>query len=224
MPTLVTDKLTPLELEDAIRAFADGWSIATKTDPKPQQLAVLVAHTILECGYGYKSLHWYNFGNEKASSSYRGKYCMYRCSEIDEHGHEIWYDPPHPTTWFRAFEPAAEGASEHVNFLACDSDGDGKNIYAQAWNMCLACDADGFVRAMKRAGYFTGNVDAYARATVSISAKIESACAKILNDEHHGITDEDRSHVEQQVAMWLSEEADRQVEPFPLPDGPKDIA
>lgn len=214
MPLFVPDKLTPLTTDQAISAFADGWSLALSFDPKARPLAALTAHTILECGAGYKSLHWFNFGNEKASPSYRGKYTMYRCNEVIN-GHLQWFDPPHPQTWFRAFDTAAEGAAEHVRFLATDSDGDGKNIYAPAWQAVLAGNPEAFVRAMKTAGYFTGNVEAYVKATVSICNQIEPACARILAEEHHGITHEDELHVAQLFSQW----ADHEVHPedYPLP-------
>lgn len=206
MLTLLPDKLTPLSLEEAIEAFADGWSVALGWDPKARQLAVLVAHTVLECGDGFKSLHHYNFGNEKASPGYQGYYCMYRCNEVIG-GKVYWFDPPHPQTWFRAFMSARDGAVEHVKFLAVDTSGDGHNRYQAAWNMVLSGDADGFVKALKSAGYFTGNVDAYSKAVSSIANKIGPACDRILNSEHHGITDEDREHVTQSVGLWLAEQA-----------------
>jgi hypothetical protein len=221
MPTLIPDRLTPISEEDAIRAFADGWSVALRADPSPRQLAIIVAHVILENAAGFTALHWWNFGNVKASAKYPGNYCTYRCNEVIA-GQVRWFDPPHPATWFRAYGSAAEGAEAHVRFLAEDSDGDGKNYYAPAWARLLAGDADGFVRTLSRLGYFTGPVDAYARAVMSIAARIEPACARILSEQHPAMTDEDRAHINQQVAIWQDAQAREMAEPFPLPD--KDIA
>ncbi len=216
MATLVPDRLTPLAEEDAIRAFADGWSVALKQDPSPRQLAIIVAHVILENSVGFANLHWYGFGNVKASPTYPGKYCMYRCAE-DIGGREVWFDPPHPATWFRAYDSAAEGAEAHVRFLALDSDGDGVNYYAPAWARLIAGDADGFVRELSRLHYFTGPVDAYAKAVVSIAARLEPACARLLSDLHPAITDEDRANIAQQFALWTDAETRSMGEPFPLP-------
>lgn len=216
MATLVPDKLTPLDEADAIRAFADGWSVALRQDPSPRQLAIVVAHVILENAAGFRALHWWCFGNVKASPKWPGKYCMYRCNEVID-GVVRWFDPPHPQTWFRAYDSAAEGAEAHVRFLAEDSDHDGKNYYAPAWERLLAGDADGFVRALSRLGYFTGPVDAYAKAVVSIAARIEPACARILSDMHPAITDEDRAHVVAMVSLWTDAQARELAEPFPLP-------
>ena len=210
MATLVPDKLTQLTLEEAIRAFADGWSVALGWDPKARQLAILVAHVVLENGAEFKALHNYGFGNVKANPEWPGKYSMYRCNEVIN-GKVVWFDPPNVACWFRAYDTAEEGAIEHVKFLS------GVARYHLAWAELCGGDAVGFVHELRNAGYFTGPEDSYARAVASIANRIGPACDKILNDEHHGIDDGDREHIAQQVALWLDGQA-RGAEPFPLPE------
>lgn len=224
---LVPARITKLTIDEGIRAFADGWSLALRWEPKARQLATVVAHTILENGHEFEELHEYAFGNVKWTPDWAGLYCKYKCNEVMADGTVRWFDPGteekpgpdinNPACWFRAFASAAEGAAEHLRFLAVDTDGDGKNKWERAWNFVLAGDPDGFVRALKAARYFTGPVDSYSRAVVSITNKIAPACDRILNAEHHGITDADREHVSQQVAMFLSEQRGAFAEPFPLP-------
>lgn len=237
MPTLIPDKITKLTLDEGIRCFADGWVLALGWKPKARQLAVLFAHVLLEVGHDLGALHNNGFGNVKASASWPGKYSMYGCDErtdpatarkwlLDpraykksENGDGTWtvgFWPPHPQTWFRAFDSPAEGAAEHIRFLAVDSDGDGKNHYQAAWNMVLAGDAEGFVHCLKMLGYFTGPEAAYAKAVVSIANRIGPACDRILTEEPHEITDDDREHVAQMFAMWAYEQRGSFAEPFPL--------
>lgn len=209
--TLIEDRVTPLTTEGLINALADGYSITMGSDPSPKCLSVLTAQACLETGNG-KSLHCFNFGNVKAAADWDGCVCMYRCNEIIG-GKVQWFDPPHPQTRFRAFLTAAEGAAEYVAFLAT------RERYRAAWSRAYAGDAEGFSRSLAKAGYYTANVESYTRGLVSIAARSFPACVRILADEHHGLTDEDREHIDGLVALTLSDAAFRRVEetePFPL--------
>jgi hypothetical protein len=221
MPILVQDKKTPLPTEESLRVFARSWKRVLGRDPIPRALAALVAHGKLECGAQFESLHWWNFGNEKAGAHYLGKYCMYRCNEVID-GVVRWFDPPHPQTWFRAFDSAEDGASEHVSFLAVDSNHDGKNIYAAAWACFEAGDPEGAVRAMKAAHYFTGNLEAYVHAVVSITNMLEPIAAKILNGEDHELTADDRGRIEGLVALTTQQSAEEALHGADTEPPPKD--
>lgn len=224
MPTLVPDKKTPLPVEEALHVYFRAWRRVLGREPTARALAAFVAHMMLECGALFESLHWWNFGNEKASASWPGSYCMYRCNEVLE-GVLRWFDPPHPQTWFRAFASAEEGAAEHLAFLAVDSNHDGKNIYAVAWARFEAGDPEGAVRAMKAARYFTGNVEAYVRAVVSITNQIEAMAQRVIDGEHHtelgdALSEADRERIAGLVALTTAESAAEALhgEEFPLRD------
>lgn len=212
MPSLIPDQKTPLPVEEALHVYFRAWKQVLRREPIARALAAFVAHMMLECGAHFESLHWWNFGNEKASPSWTGLYCMYRCNEVIN-GVLHWFDPPHPQTWFRAFSSAEDGAAEHLAFLAVDSNHDGKNIYATAWARFEAGDPEGAVRAMKIAHYFTGNVEAYVRAVVSITNQIEALAQRVIDGEHHtdlvdALTAEDREKIAGLVALTTQQSAE----------------
>jgi len=222
MLTLVPDQKTPLSVEEALYVYFRAWKGVLGRDPIARALAAFVAHMMLECGAHFESLHWWNFGNEKASPSWSGRYCMYRCNEVID-GVLRWFDPPHPQTWFRAFLSAEDGAAEHLAFFAVDSNHDGKNIYAVAWTRFEAGDPEGAVRAMKAARYFTGNVEAYVKAVVSITNQIETLAQRVIDGAHHldlgdALTVEDRERISGLVALTTQQSAEDALhhEAFPL--------
>lgn len=158
--TLVPDQLTPMTAIDVAKAFKSAFATVCGTDPSRDCLALLVAQSALETGR-WKSIHCWNFGNVKASPTYAGKYCQFRCNEVIA-GKVQWFDPPHPQTNFRAFDSAESGAIDHLRFLAS------RSRYAKAWQAALAGQPLTFVEALKAAGYFTADAGPYARAVTSL--------------------------------------------------------
>jgi hypothetical protein len=108
------DKLTPLTPDEAAKAISDGYKLVTGKKPSKKILGLLIGQTALETG-NWKSLHNYNFGNAKATSS-DPFYQFFRCSEI-LNGQEVFFDPPHPACKFAAHENAAEGAAHYIRVL-----------------------------------------------------------------------------------------------------------
>jgi hypothetical protein len=197
--TLIPDMLTPLSVEEMLSALADGYSLVMGDDPSAKCLAVLGAQVCLETG-NMLHVHRHNWGNVKCSADWNGFYCMFRCNEVIG-GKVRWFDPPHPQTHFRAFLEAYEGAREYVRFLAL------RPRYRAAWSRAFHGDPDRFVLELGRAGYFTANPDTYARAVVSIAGHIRPACERILGTPDGGLSDEDRDHVSQLVAVTLWDSA-----------------
>lgn len=160
--------------------------------PSAACLAVLVAQMCLETGNG-KSLHWYEVGNKKWSPDWDGRYTMFRCNERIN-GQIVWFSPPPDGSFlaacaFRAHSTGADGCAEQVKFLAT------RDRYRKAWGLIYAGKADAAVRELGHAGYFTANVDAYAKAVVLIYGHILEACARYLDGLNHGIDDELRGRV-----------------------------
>lgn len=205
---LVPDELTPLTLEEAIETFARAHVRCIGIEPSAGTLACIVAQSALETGY-WKSLHCNNFGNVKAGASWDGSYCMFRCNEVID-GKVQWFDPPHPQTWFRAFESPEAGALEQLKFLVLTP------RYARAWHECCDGDAYHFASELGIAGYYTADREKYSQAVANVANRILAACASYLSGEGHSITEDDRGYVEALVYRTLSEtnETDR-CPPFP---------
>lgn len=109
-------------------------------------------------------MHAYNFGNLKAGRGYirrPGAYhCYYKCGETIR-GKDVRFKPPHEQCRFRAHATALEGAIAYVAFLALDTNGNGTNIYAKAWDALEDGDAEKFATEAKRVGYFTAGLEHY---------------------------------------------------------------
>ncbi len=157
--TLLPDELTPLDAKNVARAFRSAYETVCGVTPSRECLALMVAQSALETGR-WKSIHRYNFGNVKASESYEGYYCQFRCNEVIN-GKVQWFDPPHLQTNFRAFLELEVGALDHVKFLQ-------RPRYAKAWVALQGGTPLAFVETLKAAGYFTADAGPYARAVVSL--------------------------------------------------------
>lgn len=212
MRALVPDRLTPIVPEEAIEAYAQGHLRAMGSIPTASTLACLVAQSALEDGW-WKSMHWYNFGNVKASPSWDGLYTMYRCNEVIN-GKVEWFDPPHPQTHFRAFPDSTTGALEQVAFLTTN------DRYRGAWHAACAGDVHGFAMLLGQEGYYTADRTTYSHATESIAGRFLAGCASYLAGEGHSLTDADKSYIEALVYQTL--EQARPTDPHEL--SPESVA
>lgn len=165
-PREVPARRTVLTQEQAAEALLLAhWHVLDR-EPSPETLAVLLAQTALETGR-WRSIWCHNFGNQKASASYRGSICFFRCNEVIK-GKLKWFDPPHPQTRFRAYATPELGASDYIAFLAVDTNGDGRNRYAATWAAAEVGDPLRFTQEAKAAGYFTADLARYTKAMVSL--------------------------------------------------------
>jgi hypothetical protein len=227
--TLVEDRLTPLSIDHLISALADGYRIVLGSDVEAPCLAVLTAQSCLETGNGQKVHNW-NFGNKKKPKDWDGLYAHFKCDEIfdaptakraQKLGPCVVQDwrggplkrvvllPPHPWSAFVAFATAAEGMADHVKLLAC------VERYRAAWSRAFHGDAAGFAHALRVARYYTADEEPYTAGLVSIAKRVEPACVRLTTGEH-GLTDEERAHVEDVVARTLVES----LEALDAPDEP----
>lgn len=67
----------------------------------------------------------------------------------------VVFEPPHPATWFRAYDSLEHAVTEHVAFL--------RTRYALAWEGLVEGDLEMFVHQLKARGYFTANEESYLR-------------------------------------------------------------
>src|SRR3954462_11037643 len=172
--TLIPEKLTQLEAADVARAFRAAFVRSFAHEPSARTLAILMAQSALESGR-WRSLHCYNFANVKASETYEGLYCLYRCNEIID-GKVEWFDPPNPQCRFRAFEDADSGAYAYLVFLL-------RPRFKPAWDKAIEGDPIGFVGALKEHGFFTAAEEPYRRAVVSLMSEYSSKIPKWLDPE-----------------------------------------
>ena len=142
---------TPISRE----TFAKAIRVADPTLSKASA-GILYGQYALECGQGAACWNW-NIGNVKVKRSQAEAgmaFVMLPHTWEIENGVRRVYEPPHEQTWFRAYDTLAEAMVGHLAFL--------RRRYASGWSFVLAGDARGFVAAIKRGGYFTGDEVAYA--------------------------------------------------------------
>ena len=163
---IVPDKLTPLTLIEAARALCAAYRSVFSDELSRSALCCLLAQTALETGQ-WHAIHCYNWGNVKAGGSWLGDVCMFHCGEIID-GNEVFFDPPHPQTHFRAYPSAAAGAEAYVRFLGTASHPPKPNRYQAAWDAAMAGDIESFVDELSTARYFTASVDRYRAEAVTL--------------------------------------------------------
>ena len=163
------NKLTPLTQEYLTYILNEGWKLLFGSYPKKKQLALLWSQTALEGGF--KSVHWWNLGNVKRTAGH--DFTSFRCSEIIN-GKEIFFDPPHPQTFFNCYLTPEQGAKEYIEFLSK------RKRYAKAWQGVLAGDPVMFVHQLKLANYFTANENLYQIGVNRLVAQFNKIADKIL--------------------------------------------
>jgi len=166
-----------MSFTEAREAFWIAFIRVLGVQPLPGQLALLLAHSALETGHWQIGLWNWNFGNVKASESYSGYHQYFRCNEVID-GKVVWFDPPHLQTRFRAHLDAASGLVEHLEFLGVDTTPhNGRpNRYAAAWAAMLRDQPVEYVKELKKAGYFTANLDSYKKSVVSLYNQFLPRC------------------------------------------------
>lgn len=157
---LIPDLVTECSALLVTAAFRSALETVIGRTPTQGHLCVLVAQSALESGR-WRSMHRWNFGNIKASSTYEGYYCQFRCNEVIDKRLQ-WFDPPHPQTSFRAFQQIEVGALDHVRFLSQ------RKAFQPAWLAAQRGDPAEFVHALKQGGYFTADEAPYLRSVASL--------------------------------------------------------
>ncbi len=154
--TVLPNQLTVATPEQAAVALADAYARGIGSRPSKKILSLLMGQAAGETG-NFKSMHNFNFGNVKASSSYP-LVTYFRCSEI-VNGQEVFYDPPAAECRFRAFRTLEDGAAAYIETLK-------KNPHW--WQGLQTGTVDGFIAGLtfrdNKSGfypYFTANVEKY---------------------------------------------------------------
>lgn len=145
----VARRATPLSREQALAAIRPHVG-------NQDAAAMLTAQWSLETANGTRMFN-FNFGGIKGTSP---QGLTYRTLTHEGHGdtrRQI-------TDNFRAYTSASQGAADFVSLI--------KRRYPSAYQAALAGDADAYVAALKKGGYFTGDPAAYTRAVSSIYRSI----------------------------------------------------
>jgi flagellum-specific peptidoglycan hydrolase FlgJ len=172
--TLLADfetALTPQTLYLALRQAAPG---AVGCELSRASLLVLLAHVAEETGW--KSCHANNLGNVKHVTGDDHDYVQFRCSEI-VNGKEVSYDPPDPTTSFRAYATLTEGCIDYLQLLR-------KRFYL-AWPAVLNGDPALFCHLLKAQHYYTADEAKYTANVVWLNKHLD---AMILQDTPEAVT------------------------------------
>ena len=129
-----------------------------EADPSITRAAagIIWAQWALETGRG--SACWNNnIGNVKCTPAQAAAgvpFCMLPNTTEYIGGVLHTFQPPHVQTWFRAFSSLAEGMAHHLAFL--------RRKYDNAWPALLSGDPTAFATELKRRGYYTAPLEAYA--------------------------------------------------------------
>lgn len=151
---------TTVTWSDLAVAMCTAYRSLTGKTPQRDSIFVLLAHSALETG-SWKSCMCWNLGNVKSREGDGRCWAYFRCSEIID-GKEVFFDKPSPVARFRAFHALADGAIDHIAFLAKSQ------RYAHAWAEVVAGRPREFVRALKAAGYFTAAEVPYENAVAKL--------------------------------------------------------
>jgi hypothetical protein len=149
--TLVPATRTTYTPSQLVNGLVEGWFKLFKTIPKKESIGVLFAQNAIETGLS-KSMWNNNIGNIKYISNPTDpptvKYCM--LSNVWEivNGKRVVFQPPHPATWFRAFDTLADGVEHHLNFLK-------SKRYKVAWSAVESGSVKDFAHLLKVQGYYT---------------------------------------------------------------------
>jgi len=199
-PREMLDRHTPIPEREYILTAARTWLRFYGRCPLVKQLACCLAQMVLETGrerqlWGVHA-HNYNWGNIKHSGGSSPKYWQfYRCAEIIN-GKQVWFDPPHPQTRFRAYESAEDGLMGYIQFLVFE-----RTRYLCAWNRgVMLGDPVVFARELGRAGYYTASIARYTKTVVSLFTEFQSKVAEVLtsreaNGLYAGLEDGEKERV-----------------------------
>ncbi len=162
VPTIRTS-YTQAQLAEA---FVKAWWELFKEFPKKESIYVLMAQNGLETGMA-ASMFNNNIGNVKFVPSKNpqddtGKeYMMLRNVFEFINGKKVYFQPPHPATWFRSFKTLSDGLVDHILFLK-------NKRYKIAWDSVLAGDPVDFSKKLKKQGYYTAPEPQYTAGVVRI--------------------------------------------------------
>lgn len=186
MPQERPAKRTPVSPEQVFLSFATAWQMLTGSPPQRQVLHILHAQSALETGH-WKSLWNFNLGGAKKHGTCDWTYFTtterFRHADADKYlasskpGSEVALvkqDATHKTlrfsgkqqmNCFASWEDLDTAAKDHLALLF--------RRFPAAIERAKAGDVDGYVRELKKRGYFTASEQEYMKAVGSIARSYE---------------------------------------------------
>jgi hypothetical protein len=158
-PGVVQAVRTPVTSEQASSLIGDALEHVTGEKPSPETVAILTAQWAHETGNG-ASMFNYNFAGIKGTGP-SGLSVVQRTREGFGASERTISDN------FRAYRTAEEGAHDYVSLM--------KSRFPGALEAARQGDPAGTVRALKQAGYFTGDENAYTRSVTQLARQIGPA-------------------------------------------------
>jgi flagellum-specific peptidoglycan hydrolase FlgJ len=192
MPQERAAKRTPVTPEQVFLSFATAWQVLTGSLPDRRVLHIIHAQSALETGH-WKSLYNYNLGGakkhgvcdwtyftttERFSHAIADKYVA--SSKPGSEVTIIKVDPAYKTlkfsgkqqmNCFASWENLDSAAKDHLSMLF--------RKFPKAIDRAKAGDAEGYVKELKKAGYFTASEEEYMRAVGSISRSYTKKLAEV---------------------------------------------
>jgi hypothetical protein len=142
--------------ETRIKGFISGWKKLLGDFPSKESVGVLLSQNNVETGGSTHMYNW-NVGNVKYMPAKTNdpdadsdiEYMM--LSHVWEiiNKQKVYFEPPHPATWFRSFPTLEDGFAFHLNFLK------NKKSYKAAWAAVVAGNPVAFSKSLKAAMYYT---------------------------------------------------------------------
>lgn len=154
----VLKRPTPMQPEQAARELAQAWRAEFGKPAPPGAVALLWAQWALETGRGRWMVD-FNFAGVKGKAPGGGSTLCWTSEGADNDAHRV-------RDRFRAYRSAQAGARDYIALLA--------RRYPDALDRARDGDAEGFVQALVRGGYFTSEPDAYLHALHSLSRQFLS--------------------------------------------------
>ena len=158
MPSVNTFKTKPTK-EDFVENLVFAYYDLFQKIPSKEVVCLIYAKFALETGYGDSCFN-YNLGNIKQFDSNKQYMMLNNVWEILD-GKKVIFQPPHPQTWFRAYDNWRQGMRDYLELIS-------SKRYSVAWEYLQKGNPAEYVLALKKAGYFTGSLEDYTKSVSSI--------------------------------------------------------
>lgn len=176
-PLFVDSVKTPLTEEEATYYLKTAWKNIYGEYPSVKSLALLWAQSLGETGR-WKLLRCNNWGNIKRRKKDKTlKWTSYEAGENltinGKFGHYMFY-PYHPQTHFAAWDDPLSGAEYYIRFVSQ------RKRYKKAWAQVIKGDPIAYTKELKKAGYFTADLDHYIKGMVALTNEFKRKADKLM--------------------------------------------
>lgn len=158
-------KRTPVTITEFRDAVRTGFESVFGVTPSDAVIGIVWSQWALETGRG-KSCFNYNVGNIKQFDHTKPLHMLNRVWEIVD-GKRVEFSPPHPQTWFRAYDSLGDGVVDYLSVL--------KRRFSRATPALLSGEPATFAEVLGACGYYTASASEYRAAMRSLHAEFMRA-------------------------------------------------